>query len=152
MWLDWISDEFQTVPKDDFDKIFEFRDMYKKSISDFLYLKLCKKYLKYLITMLNEIESKKMEEKYDFTYLNVRHTFEEILEIWGLDLNNSSKIWDLFLTFESLNYKKISTINEAEATKVLLLIRSIFRRRLSFPHVDLDIVWQEYTKWESDED
>ena len=150
MWLDWISDEFETIPKDDFDKLFKFKEMYAKSISDFFYLKLCKKYLKYLITILNEVESKRLEEKYNFSYLNIRQAFEEILEVWGLDFNNSSKIWDLYLKFEVQNLKKF-TNNEIEYTKTILLIRSIFRRRFSFPHVDLDIVWREYIKWETDE-
>jgi hypothetical protein len=42
MWLDWISDEFQTIPKDDFEQIFNFKEMYSKSISDFYYIKISK--------------------------------------------------------------------------------------------------------------
>jgi hypothetical protein len=153
MWLDWISDEFQTIPKDDFEQIFNFKDMYSKSISDFYYIKLCKKYLKYLITLLSEIESKKLEEKYSFSYVNIRQVFEELLELWGLDFNNSSKLWDLYLNFEKSLLKKFSaSYNEIESSKSVQLIRSIYRRRLSFPHVDLDIVWNEYSKWETDED
>lgn len=151
MWLDWISDEFQIIPKDDFDKIFNFKDFYAKSIADFYYLKLCKKYLKYLMTILNEIEIKKQEEHYNFSYLNIRQSFEDILDIWGLDFNNSSSIWDLYLKFENRNLKRMSN-NELESTKILLLIRSIYRRRLTFPHVDLDIVWSEYSKWETDDE
>lgn len=152
MWLDWISDEFQALPKEDFDKMFEFKDMYRKSISDFLYLKICKKYLKYMMALLTEIESKKIEEKYQFNFQTVRHAFEEILEIWGLDFNKSSKIWDLYMKFETRNFKRFNGTNDVEASKTFNLIRSIFRRRLSFPHVDLDIVWQEYSKWESEEE
>lgn len=153
MWLDWISDEFQTIPKDDFEQIFNFKEMYSKSISDFYYIKLCKKYLKYLITLLNEIENKKLEDKYNFCYLNIRQEFEELLELWGLDFNNSSKLWDLYLDFEKSLLKKFHSLNnEIESSKSLLLIRSIYRRRLSFPHVDLDIVWNEYIKWENDEE
>ena len=153
MWLDWISDEFEIIQKDDLDKLFNFKEMYQKSISDFLYLKLCKKYLKYLITLLSEVETKGLEEKYNFSFLIVRQVFEEILEIWGLDLNNSSKIWDLYLNFEINNSKKFSSSNnDIEVSKTILLIRSIYRRRLSFPHVDMDIVWIEYNKWETDDE
>ena len=35
MWLDWISDEFQEIPKEDFHEIFIFKEFYEKSISDF---------------------------------------------------------------------------------------------------------------------
>jgi hypothetical protein len=94
-----------------------------------------------------------LEEKYNFSYVNVRQIFEELLELWGLDFNNSSKLWDLYLNFENTLSKKFSSSsNETEAFKSSQIIRSIYRRRLSFPHVDLDIVWNEYSKWEIDEE
>ncbi len=112
-------------------------------------LRICKKYLKYLMTLLNEVEMNKLEEQFNFTYKNLRATFEEILEIWGLDFNNSSKIWELYLKFENQNLKKfLIEKNEVEYSNTISLIRSIYRRRLSFPHVDLDLVWNEYLKFE----
>jgi hypothetical protein len=112
-------------------------------------LRICKKYLKYLMTLLNEVEMNKLEEQFNFTHKNLRATFEEILEIWGLDFNNSSKIWELYLKFENQNLKKfLEEKNEVEYANTISLIRRIYRRRLSFPHVDLDLVWNEYLKFE----
>jgi hypothetical protein len=105
------------------------------------------------MTILNVVELNKLEDQYEFTYNNLRVIFEEILEIWGLDFNHSSKIWELYLKFENINLKKFfEAKNEIEYNKTIVLIRSIYRRRLSFPHVDLDLVWNEYLKFELNEE
>ena len=36
MWLEWISDDFQKISMEEFDKIFHFQEFYLRSISDFL--------------------------------------------------------------------------------------------------------------------
>ena len=105
------------------------------------------------MTILNEVELNKLEEQYNFTYMNIRAVFEEILEVWGLDFNNSSQIYELYLKFENQNLKKfIISENKIEYDKTIDLIRCIYRRRLSFPHIDLDLVWNEYLKYELNED
>jgi hypothetical protein len=84
----------------------------------------------------------------------IRNKFETYLEIWGLDFNLSQKIWNLYIHFESENLKVLKEINSKEKNfeenlkKSENLIRSIFRRRISFPHIDLDIIWKEYINWE----
>jgi len=84
---------------------------------------------------------------------NIRRKFESFLEFWGLDFNFSSGIWDIYFIFELNNlntFYKNKDENNYNVCKSL--IRSIFRRRLTFPHIDLDIVWKEYQKWEDEND
>ena len=107
--------------------------------------------MKYLIFLKKERESKFpnfiVDEKYAeyFTIEGIRKKFENILDMWGLDFNLSQKVWDIYLDFEKENYNNfVNSGNEEEAFKTENLIRSIFRRRLSFPHIDLDIVWKDY--------
>jgi len=115
--------------------------------------------LKYLKFLKKEKESKYhdfvVEEKYQeyFTVEGIRKKFENILDVWGLDFNVSQKIWDIYLDFEKENYKYfIFNENEENGFKTENIIRSIFRRRLSFPHIDLDIVWKDYIIWEKNEE
>ena len=96
-----------------------------------------------------------VDEKYAeyFTIAGIRKKFENILDMWGLDFNLSQKIWEIYLDFEKENYNNFMLAdNEEEAFKTENIIRSIFRRRLSFPHIDLDIVWKEYKLWEKNEE
>ena len=109
--------------------------------------------------MKKEKESKyqdfEIEDQYKeyFTIAGIRKKFENILDMWGLDFNLSDKIWDLYLDFEKENYEYYNnTDQEEEMNKSLNIIRSIFRRRLSFPHIDLDIIWKEYKEWEKCEE
>lgn len=115
--------------------------------------------MKYLKFLKKEKESKYhdfvVEEKYQeyFTVEGIRKKFENILDVWGLDFNVSQKIWDIYLDFEKENYKYfIFNENEENGFKTENIIRSIFRRRLSFPHIDLDIVWKDYIIWEKNEE
>lgn len=112
-----------------------------------------------MIFLKKERESKFPEfivdEKYTeyFTIEGIRKKFENILDMWGLDFNLSQKVWDIYLDFEKENYNNfINSGNEEEAFKIENIIRSIFRRRLSFPHIDLDIVWKDYKNWEKNEE
>ena len=41
--------------------------------------------------------------------------------------------------------------DEQNYQQTINLIRSIYRRRLSFPHIDGDIIWNEYKKWEKEQ-
>ena len=74
----------------------------------------------------------------------IRLVFESILEIWGNDFSSGFKIWDLYLDFEN----KYAAKNSSEENKKN--IRNIYKRRLSFPHIDNDIIFSEYKKWEVD--
>ena len=97
----------------------------------------------------------KISEEYSeyFTIEGLRKKFENCLEIWGLDFNLSQKIWDLYLEYELGNLKEFERKGQIdEINKMEFVIRSIFRRRISFPHIDLDIVWKEYKKWETHEE
>jgi hypothetical protein len=59
-------------------------------------------------------------------------------------------LWDLYLSFENSNLEKFKREkDDHNINQTINLIRSIYRRRLSFPHIDLDIVWREYKKWET---
>ncbi len=115
--------------------------------------------MKYLIFLKKEKDKNHPNYIIDGNYLEyltvegIRKKFENILEMWGLDFNLSQKIWDIYLDFEEENYISfINSGNDDEAFKTENIIRSIFRRRLSFPHIDLDIVWKDYAKWEKNED
>ena len=112
--------------------------------------------LKYMINLKKEIEFRHIninQETYNsLTTENIRKLFEEFLEVWGLDFTQSGRLWDLYLNFEFANldcFKKIK--DEVNINQSLNIIRSIFRRRLSFAHIDLDIVWGEYSNWEKNE-
>jgi hypothetical protein len=86
----------------------------------------------------------------EITEENIKKYFETFLEFWALDFNNSSKLWDLYLNFEKKNFENYKSSNDQEnIIKTTYHIRSIYRRRLSFPHIDLDIIWNEYISWES---
>ncbi len=112
--------------------------------------------LKYMINLKKEIEFRHLkinQENYSsLTIENIRKLFEEFLELWGLDFTQSGKLWDMYLNFENSNmecFKKIK--DQVNVNHSINIIRSIFRRRLSFPHIDLDIVWGEYVNWEKNE-
>jgi hypothetical protein len=106
-------------------------------------LKICKKFLKNLIRLSNE--NPDVDEFPEATRERIRKYFEEYLTFWGLDVNNSGQLFDLYIDFEKANLERFKRDNdEANITDTTHRIRSIYRRRLSFPHVDLDIVWSEY--------
>lgn len=112
--------------------------------------------MKFLIALKKEAELRHLniKEKYlELSLENIRNKFENFLEMWGLDFNLSTGFWDLYLTFETANLAKFQKEkDEANINQTLNLIRSIYRRRLSFPHIDLDIVWGEYKKWEKNQE
>jgi hypothetical protein len=116
--------------------------------------------MKFLISLKKDAETDKSKmnnmntETYpELTISSIRKKFEDFLEIWGLDFNNSSKLWDNYCEFEINNLNFFSKIQDEENyNQTKNIIRSIFRRRLSFPHIDLDIVWNEYKTWENEED
>ena len=117
-------------------------------------MKICKKLIKYLIKLRKEATNKNIqinEDKYPLlTIESIRRRLEQYLEIWGLDFSQPC-LWDIYLSFELSNLDKYKKENdETNINHTINLIRSIFRRRLSFPHIDLDIVWSEYKKWEKD--
>jgi len=139
----------------------------------FIDIKICKSFLKFLIFLKKEKSFSNFAEndlpveysQYSeyLTIEGIRKKFENFLEIWGLDFNQSQKIWNLYLNFEFENLKNLEKNfvekNENEngeknfaenlsIKKTENLIRSIFRRRISFPHIDLDIIWKEYKLWE----
>jgi hypothetical protein len=112
--------------------------------------------LKYMINLQREYELRHIKiNQENYVYLtteNIRKTFEEFLETWGLDFNLSGKLWDLYLDFENSNLDYFKKINdESRITQTINIIRSIYRRRMSFTHIDLDIVWGEYKNWEKNE-
>jgi len=186
MWKEWLKDELIDINKnnpDNFELKIELIDLFERALRDFncnlnalykkllfififilnnnliLDIKICKRFLKYLIFLKKEKESKNpdflVNEKYAeyFSVEGIRKKFENILDTWGLDFNLSQKIWDIYLDFENENYISfINSGNEQEAYKTENIIRSIFRRRLSFPHIDLDIVWKDYKTWEKNEE
>jgi hypothetical protein len=132
-------------------------------VINFIYsldFKVCKKMMKFLISLKKDAESdkSKMSNMNTITYpeltiSSIRKRFEDFLEIWGLDFNVSSKLWDIYCEFEINNLNFFSKIQDEENyNQTKNIIRSIFRRRLSFPHIDLDIVWNEYKNWEDEED
>jgi hypothetical protein len=105
------------------------------------------------VALKREAEKKEIkisEENYPELILEkIRNRFEEYLEIWGLDFNMSSELWDLYLSFEAGNLEKFK--KEGDEKNILNcnnIIRSIYRRRLSFPHIEIDITWKEYKRWE----
>jgi len=58
-------------------------------------------------------------------------------------------LWDLYISFEKKNIIHFSNLeDEINYCQASNLLRSLYRRRLSFPRIDLDIVWKEYSKWE----
>jgi hypothetical protein len=110
--------------------------------------------MKFLINLKKHFESKYSEDNIDsypeLTIENIRRRFEQFLEIWGLDFNSSSGLWDLYLAFENSNLEKFKREHDQSSiSQSINLIRSIYRRRISFPHIDLDIIWREYKKWET---
>jgi hypothetical protein len=169
MWKEWIEDELNELNVEDFEKKYEFiQTMFQRALKDFyckIYLinytildfNISKKYLKYLINLHKECEIKNIEnynDKYpELTIENITHLFEEFLETWGLDFNSSCKLWDLYLEFENYVLEKFRKLkDDVNYNHTLNTIRSIYRRRLSFPHIDLDIIWNEYKKFEKNQD
>ncbi len=115
--------------------------------------------MKFLLTLKKEAEFAKtnhisninINNYPELTLSNIRKRFEEFLEFWGLDFNRSSKLWDIYCEFEIENLKLFSKIqDEVNFNQTKNIIRGIYRRRLSFPHLDLDIVWNEYQAWEEE--
>lgn len=175
MWKEWINDELKEFSQDDFDKKYlliqthferAIKDFYCKNTKEFLFIKLfifldfkiCKKFMKFLINLRKEIDSKNNQliENYDYDKFhelsieNIRKRFEQYLEIWGLDFNLSTGLWDLYISFENTNLEKFKKEKDEQNVNLTInLIRSIYRRRLSFPHIDLDIVWREYKNLET---
>lgn len=124
-----------------------------KYISYYLDLKICKKFLKYIINLRKKISYINNEKYSELSTESIRKYFEEFLEFWGLDFNLGSKLWDLYINFEKENLDFSKKNNDTQNIySSLQIIRSIYRRRLSFPHMDLDIIWNEYKKWEVNQD
>jgi hypothetical protein len=80
----------------------------------------------------------------------IRNYFEQFLSFWGLDFSLSIKLYDLYLDFEKSNLEKFKRNNdEININYTNALIRNVYRKRLSSPHIDHDVVWKEYNKWEA---
>jgi hypothetical protein len=166
MWKEWIKDELAEIrnsANNSFDERYKLIEKFKQAFSDFyckyfltLDIKVCRKFLKFIIELHNELDNQTNAEKdlySEITLESIRKYFEEFITFWGLDLNQSAKLYDLYINFEKHNLEKFKHNNdEIGVQNTTYLIRSIYRRRLSFPHVDLDLIWSEYKKWETIED
>jgi hypothetical protein len=164
LWNDWLNDKIFEKSNCDFEQMYNLISTYfDRAINDFyckihiynLDLKICKKYVKFLIRLKIEAESINIPIRENYPLLtveNIRLKFEEFLEFWGLDFNLSSRLWDLYLNFEKINLEKFKEAqDEQNYQQTINLVRSIYRRRLSFPHIDGDIIWNEYKKWEKEQ-
>jgi hypothetical protein len=138
MWIEWIKDKKKAITNGEGQ--IQLLNFMKKAFSDFYYPKICIKFLKLMIKLKGHSEEYSIE--------NIRKYFDEFLKIWSMDFNNSTGLYDLYMSFELANLAEASADQISYMTKH---IRSIYKRRLSYPHIDLDIIWNEYKKWETDQ-
>lgn len=74
---------------------------------------------------------------------------EQVLQVYGLDVNRSHKFWEPYLKFELSILEGMA--ESEERGKQIARVRSIYRRRVMFPTSDSLITWNEYCEWERDE-
>ncbi|CDW90873.1 squamous cell carcinoma antigen recognized by t-cells 3 [Stylonychia lemnae] len=123
MWLEWIEDEKSLMTPEDSPTIL--LPFYELALKDYRYYKLSR-----------------------------REGYEKVLTIYSLDVNRSTKFWEPYLDFESqqLELMKQKGESQDELNKQIGRIRSIYRRRAILPTMDMLVIWDEYVKWETDQE
>lgn len=136
IWIDWINerrsncvtiiDQYQLV------------ELYKIAFKDFPYHNLSFMFIEFLLVLSKEEMNEKISGFNKITDEYIRSQFKEIIRIWGLDIDLSSKVYDMYIDFESKS--NCSQID----------MRAIWRGRLGIPQPTIDCIWEEYIKWDKD--
>jgi hypothetical protein len=161
LWTEWLKDllvEIKNKQNNSFEERYKVIKRFKLAFEDFyckillmIDFKLCKKFLKELTKLHNEATDQVEADEYEEIHLeNIRKYFEDFLTLWGFDFSRSAKLYDLYTEFEKNNLKKFIAINdELNIQSTTNLIRRAYQTRLSYPHIDHDLVWPEYCQWET---
>jgi len=132
MWNDWLNDEIfiRTSEHGSAESTARIRSLFEKALADYSYKKVHKLRVNWELSLpSNSAET-------------IRAVFEDAVNLYGLDLNKSGKIWTLYLNFE--------TQEDSEPDLQTSRIRSIFRRRCYFPTYDMQQAFADYSAWETD--
>jgi hypothetical protein len=138
MWLEWLEDEEKLLEADEDPEAL--LALYDRAIGDYRYFKVCRRFCKLVLRLYQEGRA---------TAQRVREVHEQVLQIYGLDVNRSLKFWEPYLKFELGILEGLP--ESEERGKQIGRVRSIYRRRVMFPTSDSLLTWNEYCEWEQDE-
>jgi len=142
MWKDWIEDS--KLEASTFRERIKVCEIFDQAMETFNYFEIAKEYGEYILNLYADPENEGSIGQNE-----VKKVFDKILRVWLLDFSHSTEIWQLYLQFENdlLNNVK----SEDEKSKLIKNIRGLYRQKLTFPTIDLDLIWEEYQTWEQDE-
>ena len=117
--------------------------LFNKCLDDFYYPKVVFKFMKFLINLYNENTLNNIGNTFDeypeISLQSIEKYFKKFISLCGIDVKNSSKIYDLYLKFEiSMNKPKEEIFN-------------IWKERFTAPQIIIDILYKEYQKWEENQ-
>eukprot|EP01022_Parablepharisma_sp_SALTPOND_P012011 TRINITY_DN1532_c0_g1_i1.p1 TRINITY_DN1532_c0_g1~~TRINITY_DN1532_c0_g1_i1.p1 ORF type:complete len:483 (-),score=77.35 TRINITY_DN1532_c0_g1_i1:1530-2978(-) len=142
MWKDWLEDA--KLEASTFHERVKIGEIYELALDSFNYYEIAKGYAEHVSGLYFDPEN-------DGTVsLNeVKKVFDKILRVWLLDFSHSTEIWQMYLEIELNAYD--SAESEEEKAQKERVIRGLYRQKLSFPTIDLDLIWDDYQTWEKDE-
>lgn len=141
MWKDWI--ESARAEATSFQERVKIGEVFEQALDCFSYFEVAKEYGEHMLELYADPENDGSVEEEE-----VKKVLEKILRCWLLDFSRSGKIWQLYLTF--LSEVRVWPNTEEAKKQKEKAIRWLYKKKLLFPTMDLDSVWDEYKEWETD--
>jgi len=142
MWKDWIEDAL--IEATSFQERKKISEIFDMALDSFNYFDIAKKYGEHILALYTDAENDgSIRDK------EVKKVLDKILRVWLLDLGRSSEIWQLYLKFEAeiRNWRD----TEEDKRQKEIAIRGLYKKKLLFPSIDIDEIWDDYKEWEKDE-
>ena len=145
MWKDWIEDA--KLEASTFQERVKIGEIFEMALDSFNYFDLSKGYAEHILGLHSDPENDG-----SIGQAEVKKVFDKVLRVWLLDFSHSTEIWQMYLQFELDAYSAAAEASneEVKASKERS-IRALYRQKLCFPTIDLDLVWEEYQTWEKEQ-
>ena len=138
IWKDFFN--YKLSISSSFQQKYALIPLFKTCLDDFYYAKIVVKFLKHLIALNSEcnLNGYSFEDYKEVSQKSIEDYFTKFIRIVGIDVKSSSKIYDLYLNFEIANNANSKFIFD------------IWKERLTYPQIIIDIIYKDYLKWEDD--
>ncbi|XP_039268549.2 spliceosome associated factor 3, U4/U6 recycling protein-like isoform X1 [Styela clava] len=147
LWLEWIEDEKKYAEsEEDHNRIVE---LFEKAVKDYICPEVWLEYAQYSIRWLGSEDG-----------LNrIRDVMERSITAVGLHVTEGAALWEMYREFENAMLQNlqpapgsVSTAEQQEKIKKQSnKIKTLFKRQLAIPLLDMQTTMQEYIEWCEDE-
>ncbi|KAJ4846914.1 hypothetical protein Tsubulata_010310 [Turnera subulata] len=144
MWMDWAHDEASL--SDSSDDLASVHLLYERAVSEYLSVPLWCSYLNYV-----QEHDPSVRQCSPDGISKARALFEQALVAAGLHLSQGPSIWDSYRDFELALLLSIPPDDLKAKELQVQRVRTLFKRQLSIPLLNLSSVLQAYKAWEAEQ-